>query len=417
MDTRFQSIRGFNDIFYPESDRMLRIENTAARYFDLYNFRELRTPLLEKTDLFVRGIGTGTDIVEKEMYTFEDAGGESLSLRPEGTASAVRAYLEHSMDKHDPIQKWFYRGPMFRHERPQKGRYRQFYQAGCEAFGVADPYMDIEMIQLADAIIAALSLEHITVRINSIGCPACRPGYIQALRTYLKGVSDKLCDDCQRRIDTNPLRVLDCKKHECIAATADAPATTDHLCTDCAGHFTAVKTGLTGLHLSFTEDPRLVRGLDYYSRTVFEFTTEYAGAQNAVLAGGRYDYLVELFGGPHTPAIGFALGVDRIAGLTTTLQARGPDVFIIPLTEEAKQKALAVAQLLRQSGAVCEIGFGEKTLKSMMRRADKLQSFAVALIGSEEIREGLVTLKRLADGVQKKVSDSGIADALREMKP
>ena len=417
MDTRFQSIRGFNDIFYPESDRMLRIENTAARYFDLYNFRELRTPLLEKTDLFVRGIGTGTDIVEKEMYTFEDAGGESLSLRPEGTASAVRAYLEHSMDKHDPIQKWFYRGPMFRHERPQKGRYRQFYQAGCEAFGVADPYIDIEMIQLADTIIAALSLEHITVRINSIGCPACRPGYIKALRTYLKGVGDKLCDDCQRRIDTNPLRVLDCKKHECIAATAGAPTTTDYLCADCAGHFAAVKTGLAGLHLSFTEDPRLVRGLDYYSRTVFEFTTEYAGAQNAVLAGGRYDYLVELFGGPHTPAVGFALGVDRIAGLTSALQTRGPDVFIIPLTEEAKQKALAVAQLLRQSGAVCEIGFGEKTIKSMMRRADKLQSFAVAIIGSEEIREGVVTLKRLADGVQKKVSDSGIADALREMKP
>lgn len=416
MDTRFQSIRGFNDILYPETDRLLRVETTAAAYFDLFNFREIRTPLLEKTDLFVRGIGTGTDIVEKEMYTFEDAGGESLSLRPEGTASAVRAYLEHSMDKQDPVQKWFYRGPMFRHERPQKGRYRQFYQAGCEAFGIADPFIDIEMIQLADTIITALSLERITIRINSIGCPDCRPGYTQALKAYLRGVQERLCDDCKRRIETNPLRVLDCKKHECAAATALAPKTTDYLCQDCAAHFGSVKTGLQGLRLPFTEDPGLVRGLDYYSRTVFEFTTDYAGAQNAVLAGGRYDYLVELFGGPHTPAIGFALGVERIAGLIAAPVSRGPDVFIIPLNEEAKQKALSIALLLRKAGATCEIGYGEKTIKSMMRRADKLQSFAVAIIGNEEIREGLVSLKRLSDGYQKKVRDDELAGALREIK-
>ncbi len=416
MDNRFQSIRGFNDIFFPESYKLQSIEDTAVRYFNLYNFREIRTPLLEKTDLFVRSIGTSTDIVEKEMYTFEDSGGESLSLRPEGTASAVRAYLEHSIDKQDPVQKWFYRGPMFRHERPQKGRFRQFYQAGCESLGIADPFIDVEIIKLADTIINALPVKGITIRINSIGCPECRPGYIKVLKSYLGTIKESLCDDCKRRIDTNPLRVLDCKKQGCIAATADAPKTTDYLCGDCSAHFNTVKTGLDGLRLSFLIDPRLVRGLDYYSRTVFEFTAEDAGAQNAVLAGGRYDYLVELFGGTHTPAIGFAMGIERIAGLIDTPSIQGPDVFIIPLTEESKQKALAIALLLRQAGRTCETGFGEKTLKSMMRRADKLQSFSVAIIGNDELKEGYVTLKRLSDGHQEKIKDADIVNAVQNIK-
>ncbi len=416
MDNRFQSIRGFNDIFFPESSILQYIEDIAARYFNLYNYKEIRTPLLEKTDLFVRSIGTGTDIVEKEMYTFEDSNGESISLRPEGTASAVRAYLEHSIDKQDPIQKWFYRGPMFRHERPQKGRFRQFYQAGCESLGIADPFIDIEIIKLADTIIEALAVKGITIRINSIGCPECRPGYTKALKSYLNTIKDKLCDDCKRRIDTNPLRVLDCKKHGCIAAMANAPKSTDYLCVDCSAHFNAVKTGLDGLKLSYLIDPRLVRGLDYYSRTVFEFTAENAGAQNAVLAGGRYDYLVELFGGTHTPAIGFAMGVERIAGLIDTPSVNGPDVFIIPLTEDTKQKAIEVALLLRQAGKTCEIGYGEKTLKSMMRRADKLKSFAVAIIGKDELKEGRVTLKRLSDGHQEKIKDADIVNAFQSIK-
>ncbi len=415
MDSKFQSIRGFNDIFYPESYKLQHIEDIAKKYFNLYNFKEIRTPLLEKTDLFVRSIGTGTDIIEKEMYTFQDTGGDSLSLRPEGTASAVRAYLEHSIDKQDPIQKWFYTGPMFRHERPQKGRFRQFYQTGCESLGIADPFIDIEIIKLADMIIEALSVKGITIRINSIGCPDCRPGYTQALKSYLNTIKDKLCDDCKRRIDTNPLRILDCKKHGCIAATADAPKTTDYLCSNCSAHFNTVKAGLDGLKLFYLIDPRLVRGLDYYSRTVFEFTAEDAGAQNAVLAGGRYDYLVELFGGTHTPAIGFAMGVERIAGLIDTPSINGLDVFIIPLTEEAKQKALDIALLLRQAEKTCEIGYGEKTIKSMMRRADRIKSFAVAIIGKDELKEGYVTLKRLSDGHQEKVKDMDIVGAIQHL--
>jgi len=416
MNNKFQSIRGFNDIFYPESYKLQYIENIARQYFNLYNFKEIRTPLLEKTELFVRGIGTGTDIVEKEMYTFEDSNGESLSLRPEGTASIVRAYLEHSIDKQDPIQKWFYVGPMFRHERPQKGRFRQFYQAGCEVLGIADPFVDVEIIKLAQTIIDTLSVNGITIRINSIGCPNCRPQYTQALKSYLNTIKDKLCDDCKRRIDTNPLRVLDCKKHGCIAATSNAPKTIDYLCSDCLTHFNAVKSGLDSLKMDYLIDARLVRGLDYYSRTVFEFTTEYMGAQNAVLAGGRYDYLVELLGGAHTPAIGFAMGIERISELIHAPSIEGPDVFIIPLLEEAKQKALEIALRFREAGTICEIGYGEKTIKSMMRRADRLKSFAVAIIGKDELKEGYVTMKRLSDGHQEKVKDSDIVSAFQHIK-
>jgi histidyl-tRNA synthetase len=350
------------------------------------------------------------------MYTFQDTGGDSLSLRPEGTASVVRAYLEHSIDKQDPVQKWFYTGPMFRHERPQKGRFRQFYQAGCESLGIADPFIDIEIIKLADTIIEALSVKGVSTRINSIGCPECRPGYTQALKSFLHGIKDTLCDDCKSRIDKNPLRVLDCKKHGCIAATAEAPKTIDYLCADCSAHFNTVTSGLDALRLPYVKDSRLVRGLDYYSRTVFELTAEDAGAQNAVLAGGRYDYLVELFGGTHTPAIGFAMGVERIAGLMALQSVQGPDVFIIPLTEEAKQKALDIALRLRQGGNTCEIGYGGKTIKSMMRRADRLKSFAVAIIGKDELKDGYVTLKRLSDGHQEKVKDTDIAAAIQHIK-
>ena len=416
MDIQYQSIRGFNDILFPDSYKLQIVEDTARRLFDLYNFKEIRTPLLEKTVLFTRSIGTVTDIVEKEMYTFEDRGGESVSLRPEGTASAVRAYLEHSMDKQDVIQKWFYIGPMFRHERPQKGRFRQFHQAGCECFGIDDPFIDVEVVILAHGIIEALRISDITLRLNSIGCPVCRPGYTQALKAYLHGIQDALCDDCKRRIDTNPLRVLDCKKDGCIAATANAPVTVQHLCGDCSTHFVTLKAGLDRAGIAYTLDPRLVRGLDYYSRTVFEFTYGNAGAQNAVLAGGRYDYLVDLLGGPHTPAIGFAMGIERIGEAMVPPALPGPDVFLIPLTEDAKHKALGIASLLRSGSITCEIGFGEKTIKSMMRRADRLKAATVAIIGRDELAQGSVTIKRLSDGLQEKVKDADVPGAVARMK-
>ncbi|MGC8580259.1 MAG: histidine--tRNA ligase [bacterium] len=415
MNSKFQSIRGFNDTFFPESYKLQYIEDTARRYFSLYNYKEIRTPLLERTELFVRGIGTGTDIVEKEMYTFKDAGGESLSLRPEGTASVVRAYLEHNIDKQDPIQKWFYIGPMFRHERPQKGRFRQFHQAGCEIFGIGDPFADVELIKLANDILTALAVPDITLRINSIGCPVCRPEYTKALKSYLYSVKEKLCNDCQNRIEKNPLRVLDCKKQSCITATTHAPKTTDYLCNDCASHFKSITSELDRLKLSYILDTRLVRGLDYYSRTVFEFTTGQAGAQNAVLAGGRYDYLVELLGGQHTPAIGFAMGIERIASLISDPSVRGLDVFIIPLTDEAKHKALEIGTMLRHADITCEIGYTDKSIKGMMRRADKLNALSVIIIGENELKEGYVTVKRLSDGNQHRIKSTEIVTELQHI--
>ena len=414
MNKRFQSIQGFNDILHPGIEKFQQIENISRQYFRLFNFKEIKTPIIEKTGLFVRSIGSSTDIVEKEMYTFEDKGGEKLTLRPEGTASAVRAYLEHSIDKQETIQRWFYIGPMFRHERPQKGRFRQFHQAGCEVFGIEDPFADIELLVLAGRIIDSLSIRGITVRLNSIGCPACRPEYTKALKAYLNGIKDRLCDDCKRRIETNPLRVLDCKKHGCIAATSDAPKTTDYLCSDCSAHFSTLRSGLDILKLQYTLDTRLVRGLDYYSRTVFEFTVnDTMGAQNAILAGGRYDYLVELLGGDHTPAIGFAMGMERMMEMVGAPSERGPDVFIIPLTEEAKYKAVEIAGQLRHTGKTCEIGYGEKTIKSMMRRADRLKAHAVAIIGKEELKDGYITLKNLSDGRQERVVYRDLVQSLQ----
>ncbi|MCL4557133.1 MAG: histidine--tRNA ligase [Deltaproteobacteria bacterium] len=415
MAKQFQSVQGFNDILYPEVGKFQHIESVSRQYFGLFNFKEVKTPVLEQAGLFVRSIGNGTDIVEKEMYIFEDKGGEILSLRPEGTAPAVRAYLEHNIDRQDAIQKWFYIGPMFRHERPQKGRFRQFHQAGVEVFGIDDPFADIEVILLADKIVSSLAVKGVTVRLNSIGCPACRPVYLRELKSYLNGITDRLCEDCKRRIDTNPMRVLDCKKEGCMAATAGAPKTTDYLCSVCSAHFSTLRSGLDALRQGYTIDTRLVRGLDYYSRTVFEFTAEDAGAQNAVLAGGRYDYLVELLGGAHTPAIGFAMGIERIAALIDMPAVHGPDIFFIPITEEARVRAIGLADRLRRADKTCEIGYGEKTIKSMMRRADRLNAAMVIIIGKDELRDGSITLKRLSDGLQEKVDDATLLEAVRRM--
>ncbi len=417
MTKEFRSVQGFNDILSPEIAKFQHIESVARRCFGLFNFREVRTPVLEQAGLFERSIGTSTDIVEKEMYTFEDKGGERLSLRPEGTAPVARTYIEHNIDKQDALQRWFYIGPMFRHERPQRGRLRQFHQAGVEIFGTDDPFADVETILLADTIISSLAVRDVTARLNSIGCPVCRPAYLKELRSYLGSVRERLCEDCRKRADTNPMRVLDCKKEGCLEATASAPRTTDHLCNDCSGHLSGLRSGLDALKIPYTIDTRLVRGLDYYSRTVFEFApARDTRAQNAIVAGGRYDYLVELLGGPHTPAIGFAMGIERMAALIDTPVQRGPAVFFVPLSSESRVKAVRLAGVLRHTGRTCEIGYGEKTIKSMLRRADRLGADLVIIIGEEELRDGFVTLKRMSDGTQERVNDADLPDAVGRMK-
>jgi histidyl-tRNA synthetase len=342
-------IRGFNDITPPQSALWRRIEQTAYEVFSSYGFSEIRIPVVEKTELFSRSIGETTDIVEKEMYTFADRRGDSLTLRPEGTASVVRAYIEHKLYT-SPVTRLFYTGPMFRYERPQKGRYRQFYQVGAEVLGDPGPGSDADTIEMLVRLFGELGLNGVALQVNSLGCPDCRPGYKEKLLGFLINRSGCLCENCVRRIGTNPLRALDCKAAGCVEATADAPAIIDTLCDGCADHFGAARRYLEMLGVEFTVNTRMVRGLDYYSRTTFEITAEGLGSQNAVAAGGRYDGLVAELGGPATPCFGFAIGVERVSLLLEEagVAPEPPVAVFIPLDAECEARGLELVRTLRR---------------------------------------------------------------------
>lgn len=389
-------IRGFKDILPGEVELWQAIEDTARRLFADFGFREIRVPVMEHTELFARGIGELTDIVEKEMYTFEDRGGEKITLRPEATASVVRSYIQHGMSGEDPVRKLFTIGPMFRRERPQKGRYRQFYQIDAEVFGVAEPFVDAELIFLLVRLLDRLRVRDVAVHVNSLGCPACRPGFRDTLRAFLVERMDLLCADCRRRSDGNPLRALDCKVPTCREAMADAPELMDHLCGDCREHFRVVTDSLTELGVDFVLDKRLVRGLDYYTRTAFEVLTGALGAQSAVAGGGRYDGLVKLLGGPDIPGIGFAIGFDRlveIVGLNAADFTRVPDVFIAALGPEAQTRAFSWLCRLADAGVFAEMDMAGRSLKSQMKRADRLQAKRVLMLGEEELQRGEAVLR------------------------
>jgi histidyl-tRNA synthetase len=351
---KFQAPRGTRDILPPESDRWAEIEERTRRILGAYGYREVRTPMFEATDLFVRSVGESTDIVRKELYTFTDRGDRSLTLRPEGTAPLVRAYLEHAALRQETPARLSYIGPMFRYERPQAGRYRQFGQIGAELLGSKEPAADVEMIDLFVAIMRAIGLPTVTVLVNSLGDAACRPTYREGLRAYFESHRDALCDDDRERLKTNPLRILDCKNPKCEPVLANAPTVLDSLCGDCRAHFDAVAEGLRGLPFRVEVAPRLVRGLDYYTRTVFEVHAEGLGAQNAVGGGGRYDMLVKELGGAETPAIGFSIGMDRLVLATAASRAietagapSRPDAFVVARAPELAGRALAVARSLR----------------------------------------------------------------------
>jgi histidyl-tRNA synthetase len=350
---RFQAPKGTHDILPGESERWEWLESRARDILARYGYREVRTPIFESTDLIVRSVGESTDIVRKELYTFEDKGGRSLTLRPEGTAPMVRAYLEHSLGHGQPIARLYYIGPMFRYERPQAGRFRQFGQIGAELLGPGTPAADVEMIDLFVAIMGAVGLDRVTVLLNSLGDAKCRPIYRERLREYFGKHLDALCGECRERHRTNPLRILDCKVPSCQPVLAGAPSVLDSLCDECREHLEGVQAAMRALEISYELAPRLVRGLDYYTRTVFEVHDAGLGAQNAVGGGGRYDTLVKDFGGPATPAIGFSIGMERL--LLSVGEAAGgawtPDVCVIALTEEAANEALALARTLRGIGA------------------------------------------------------------------
>ena len=395
---KLQSIRGIHDGLPGDVRRWRHVERAARKIFARHVFEEVRLPVLEPTDLFVRSIGEATDIVSKEMYCFTDQGSDHLCLRPEGTAGAVRAYLQAGLTRAG-AQRWFYIGPMFRRERPQKGRLRQFQQIGVEWLGVSGPVEDVEMLVMAHDFLVEIGLEKLSIEINSLGCAACRPAYREKLVAYLEARADRLCDTCRERIAKNPMRVLDCKVESCQAQLTEAPEMVAHLCTDCATHFDGVKAGLDALKVPYRLNPRIVRGLDYYNRTAFEIVTDQLGAQGTVLAGGRYDGLVEELGGPATPAGGFAAGLERLALLFPEAPAAEPDGAVLALGDAVLNWSLELAGRLRREG-ISVVHCGGGGAKRQFKVADREAARFTLVIGEDEMKAGKVTLKRMATGEQ-----------------
>jgi len=414
----YRAPRGTSDILPEEQVYWRYVEQTVVNICQLYGYERIDSPAFEDTWLFTRSVGEGTDIVEKEMYTFTDKGGNQITLRPEGTAPVCRAYLEHGLYNRPQPVKLYYLCSIFRYERPQAGRYRQHYQFGCEAIGDDDPTIDAEVIDLAWQFFLSLGLRHLTLQLNSIGCKQCRPGYLRALKDYYANHSKELCADCKVRLKRNPLRLLDCKKSSCQQVANSAPRSVDHLCSQCQIHFSRLKEYLKFLEIPFVVNHRLVRGLDYYTRTVFEIQPKAAGTQSTLCGGGRYDDLIEELGGKPTPAIGFAMGIERII-LNLKEQAipipplPRPQVFIAHIGEEARDEAIKLASRLRQSGIGIIMGTGNKSLKAQLRQANNLGVRYAVIIGEEEVKSGTVSFRDMTTAEQKTVTTSELAGLIR----
>jgi histidyl-tRNA synthetase len=428
MSQKIRSVKGTRDVlptdtYLKDEDPWLRtghfdlVEQSARELFPLYGYREARTPILERTDLFVRGIGEVTDIVGKEMYTFDDHG-DSVTMRPENTASLVRAYLEHNVNQQEPETKWWYLGPMFRRERQQRGRYRQFTQIGIEAFGNPGPRIDAEQIELLDRWLRRLGIPF-GMHLNTLGDANCRPQYREALQAYLRSRADELCEECRKRTETNPIRVLDCKNPKCQEVAAGAPRMEAFLCDPCKAHFAGVQGSLGRLGVAFVVDPKLVRGLDYYTRTTYEaIATAGLGAQSTVAGGGRYDGLVKDLGGPDIPGIGFAAGVERLALLIAQQgreTAARPVVFIAPLGDAEAARADQLAQELRAAGLAAEVSFRKANPGNQLKRADALGARFALVLGDAELKEGRAKLKELKTGAQHEVSLASFTAEVRRL--
>ncbi len=418
MSQKISGVRGMNDILWPEVEVWHALEAAARDVFRRFGYQEARTPVVEDTALFVRSVGEATDIVGKEMYTFEDKGGRSLSLRPEGTAPLVRAYVEHALAQKEPVTRWWYLGPMFRYERMKTGRYRQFWQIGAEAYGVREAGQEVELIDLAVQLFQSVGLGEIRLEINSLGDAETRRTYVETLRAFLRAHQNELCAECRERTETNPLRVFDCKNPRCQAVLQAAPAITESLEGEAGEHFQAVQRKLRALGIAFTVNPRMVRGLDYYTRTAFEFLSDdpLLGTASAVGGGGRYDRLVKELGGPDIPAVGWALGMDRLCLL---MQARGqlqperPELFVATADDAAADAALALVSRLRRAGHRVDFDARGGSLKSQMKRADKSGARYALVLGSNELGSGQAALKPLAGGEPVPVALDGLEAALR----
>ncbi|HEX78693.1 MAG TPA: histidine--tRNA ligase [Dehalococcoidia bacterium] len=407
----YQAPRGAVDILPGEQPYWRYVEQQAVDICQLYGYGRIDTPVFESTGLFARSIGEETDIVSKEMYSFEDKSGNRLTLRPEGTAPVCRAYIEHGMHNQAQPVKLYYLTPIFRYERPQAGRYRQHYQFGYEAIGDNDPVLDAEVIEMAWRFYEKLGLKNLKLLLNSTGCKKCRPGYLKSLKNYYKEHADDLCKDCRVRLEKNPLRLLDCKRTQCQPLAAAAPGSANNLCPDCEEHFKSLKSYLDLLGLPFSVEHRLVRGLDYYTRTVFEIQPQTGGAQSTIGGGGRYDDLIEELGGKPTPAIGFATGIERII---LSLQKQKvaipptpmPQAYIASLGEKAGDKAVRLASKLRQDGISALLASGARSLKAQLRQADKLGIRYAVIIGDEELAQGKVMLRDMTTAKQETVAEA-----------
>jgi histidyl-tRNA synthetase len=411
----FQAPRGTQDILPEDQPYWRFLQEKAAEIAQLYGYERIDTPVFEEAGLFVRTVGAGTDIVEKEMYTFTDLGGGQMTLRPEGTAPVCRAYIEHGMASKPQPVKMYYQAPIFRYERPQAGRFRQHHQFGFEAIGEADAALDAELIDMAWRFFGSLGLKNLTLQINSIGCPECRPAFLARLKEYYAQHKEVLCGDCKLRLEKNTLRLLDCKKETCLPFGKEAPRSVDNLCADCSTHFEKLKAGLTALKLPFEINPSMVRGLDYYTRTVFEIQPEEERGQSTIAGGGRYDGLIGELGGKPTPGVGFATGIERIIlnlkkqNIEVPAPAR-PNVFVVWMGDEAKEAATKLVGELRQSDIGALMAYSGRSMKAQLRLADGAGCHFAAIIGEEELAQNFITLRDLRTAQQEPLTREGLID-------
>jgi histidyl-tRNA synthetase len=405
---KITAIKGAKDILPTEARRWQKVESVARAIFELYGYREIRTPVFEPTELFEKGTGETSDIVTKEMYTFVDKGGRSLTLRPEYTPSVVRAIMDHSLHLQPQPMRYYFFGPMFRYDKPQKGRYRQFHQIDIEVFGEKDPAIDAEIVEMADFLLKRLNVADTEILVNSVGCKACRPPYHQELKQAAETVRKDLCDDCQRKINLNPLRIFDCKEETCHELSQSFPKITDFLCPECEEHFKLFKVHLGSYGISYRLEPRLVRGLDYYTKTTFEIISSKLGAQDAILGGGRYDDMMKEFGGPDICGIGFAMGLERFLSIVPFKEEKDSFFYIAYLGDEAKKTGMELARQLRRDGVECLIEYRDRNLKNQMSRANKLGAAWVLIIGEDEVKAKRYQLKNMETGDQQEVSGCDI---------
>ncbi len=422
---RIRSIQGTHDILPGEVELWQRIEDAIRTVFGRYGFAEIRTPVLEWTELFARGIGSATDLVQKEMYSLEDSRGRSMTLRPEGTAPVVRSHIENRLDRAASVTRLYYIGPMFRHERPQKGRYRQFHQLGIEVLGSESPAMEAEVIEAVIRLLRQLGLQEFELVVNSVGDSSCRPAYVEKLAAAMDPLLDRFCEQCRNRRKTNPLRIFDCKVPSCRTLLENMPKLTDHLCEGCRNHHAEFLKWLEAHQLDYRQDPTLVRGLDYYVRTAFELISKELGpTQNAILGGGRYDGLSELLGGPPVPAYGFALGLERLVMLLTSgsenqsgFALPAPDLFLAYLDAASLEECVRIATRLRDQGWYACVDYEGRSLRAQLRQANRLKSLFSCVIGDDETTTGRVTLKRMSDGREYETSIGDLENILRAECP